>query len=465
MANYITLIDFGSTFTKGVVVDMDTETIAAQGRVPSTVETDVREGLNALLTHMGEQLSPEAVQNSRKLACSSAAGGLRVVIIGLIPELTLEAGRKAAYNAGAKIVGAFSGQLTPMDIEELLAKKPDLVLLTGGTNGGNKAVLLHNARMLADSDYSSPVIVAGNKEVSYLAVELLKEAGHEALLTENVMPEIGKLNIEPARETIRRVFIRRIVIAKGISAVQEQVNLRMPTPDAVLHGVTCIANGTEEEEGFGELLAVDVGGATTDVYSVGSGAPMQANVNLKNMLPEPYIKRTVEGDLGMRHNAVTILETVGKRHLAELSGLGPDAQDFLETYCRTVMPEFLPADEKHTRADAALAKAAVEVAVERHVGFMEVTYLPGIGETCFQTGKDMRSVKKVIGTGGPIIDAQNKREVLGMAAYSSASPYRLRPMAPAYLCDSRYLLYAIGLLSDEYPSLALHLAEKYMQEI
>lgn len=463
MSKHITLIDFGSTFTKGVIVDTETESIVARSRVLSTVETDVRNGFEDLLNRMGEQLSPEKVADSKKIACSSAAGGLRMVIIGLIPELTLEAGRKTAYNAGAKIVGAFSGELTPQDMQRIADAKPDLILLSGGTDGGNQNVLLFNAEQLAKNDYSCPVIVAGNKNASCRAVDILCNAGRDAILTDNVMPEIGKLNIEPARETIRRLFIERIAIAKGISGIQNQVDLLMPTPDAVLHCVTLIANGTGREEGFGELLAVDVGGATTDVYSVASGAPTEAGTNLKNFLPEPYIKRTVEGDLGMRHNAATIMETVGKRHLTQVAGLPEEQEDSVENYCRTVKPDFVAIEPVHVAIETALAGSAVELAVARHVGVLEIAYLPGVGETCFQTGKDMRTVRFVVGTGGPVIDSRDTKEILQMSTWKANEPLRLRPKNPLFVRDSQYIMYAVGLLAADYPDLALHLAKKYLE--
>ena len=465
MPEHITLIDFGSTFTKGVVIDPRSERIAAQSCTSSTVETDVREGLNLLLRDLSGQLSPDIVVQSKKLACSSAAGGLRMVVIGLIPELTLEAGRKAAFNAGAKIVGSYSGELTPEDLSDVLSARADIILLTGGTDGGNRQVLLANAEALAGSGFSNPVIVAGNKNAAHEVAARLQSAGIEAIRTENVMPYVGKLNLEPARQAIRELFIRRIAIAKGISGIQHQVPVRMPTPDAVLHGIHLIADGTEEEEGLGELLAVDVGGATTDVYSVASGAPTQGNVNLKGLLPEPYIKRTVEGDLGMRHNAATILETAGCAHLTELSGLLAGEGPFVEAYCRTVKPEYVPDDPRGKSVDAALAKSAVELAVGRHAGSMEISFLPGIGETYFQTGKDLRSIRLVIGTGGPVIHSERAGEILSMACWDARTPMKLKPQAPGFLLDRRYLLYAIGLLSRDFPALGLHLAKRYLEPL
>ena len=465
MSEYLTLIDFGSTFTKGVVIDSRSECIAAQSHVPSTVETDVRDGLGALMEDLGRQLSPDLVIRSKKMACSSAAGGLRMVVIGLIPELTLEAGRKAAFNGGAKIVGSYSGELTPEEMAEILWVNPDIILLTGGTDGGNKGVLSANAHRLAESGFSNPIIVAGNKNASYEAAQRLRAAGIEAIPTENVMPEVGKLNIEPARQAIRDLFIRRITIAKGISGIQNQVPVRMPTPDAVLRGIHLIADGTQKEEGLGELLAVDVGGATTDVYSVASGAPTQGNINWKGLLPEPYIKRTVEGDLGMRHNAATILETAGLSHLLELSGLPQGEAAFVDTYCRSVKPDHVPRDPRGTAVDTALAKSAVEIAVDRHAGNLEISYLPGVGEAYFQTGKDLRSIHLVIGTGGPVIHSRCAGEILSMACWDPQTPMKLKPKAPAFLLDRRYLLYAIGLLSQDHPALGLHLAKRYLEPL
>ena len=96
------LIDFGSTFTKGVMIDLEGEEVIAKASVPSTVDRDVRLGLSELLVELRGQTSDRLVKNAPKLACSSAAGGLRMVVIGLVPELTVEAGRKAAIE----VIGA-----------------------------------------------------------------------------------------------------------------------------------------------------------------------------------------------------------------------------------------------------------------------------------------------------------------------------------------------------------------------
>src|SRR3989339_629487 len=304
------LIDFGSTFTKGVMIDLEGEEVIAKASVPSTVDRDVRLGLSELLVELSGQTSARLVENAPKLACSSAAGGLRMVVIGLVPELTVEAGRKAACNAGAKVIGSIAGVMDDPALLQLAALKPDLILLSGGTDGGNKEVIISNAVLLAGTQINVPVIIAGNKNAVRECRGALEKMGKAVVVTENVMPSVNCLHIEPARETIRRVFIDRIAKAKGINTVQNQVALLMPTPNAVLQAVAILAQGTPEEEGLGELLVIDVGGATTDVYSAGAGMPTMTNVILKG-LPEPFVKRTVGGDLGVRHNALSIVELVG----------------------------------------------------------------------------------------------------------------------------------------------------------
>lgn len=456
------LVDFGSTYTKGVVINLESESIIAQSCSLSTVTTDIREGLDILITELRGQASAKTINKSLKLSSSSAAGGLRMVIVGLVPELTLEAGRRAAFNAGAKVVGSFCGVLNSLDIEQLLSLCPDIILLTGGTDGGNKDVIVENADILSGLPFMAPVIIAGNKNVSDLCRNALLAGGHEAVITSNVMPRINTLNIDPAREAIRQVFIDRIAFAKGIGQVKEMIPLMMPTPNAVLQGVSIAALGTQDEIGYGELLAVDVGGATTDIYSVASGAPTMANVILHNSLPEPYVKRSVEGDLGIRHNAESILSLVGESRLTYDADLEPQQSPQVAQYCQTLAPSYLAKDGFEMAVDRAMAMNAVRLAVNRHAGRLETSFVPGVGEVYIQHGKDLRSTRLVIGTGGPIINSDNPKKVLSAAIFDPAEPFCLKPTETKYIIDKNYILYAIGLLANQYPVHALHLAKKYL---
>lgn len=459
----IVLIDFGSTFTKGVMIDLGSEEIIAQSNVPSTVDQDVRLGLAELMVDLKGQTSPHTIENAFKLACSSAAGGLRIVVIGLVTELTVEAGRKAACNAGAKVIDSFAGVMDDHNLIRLAALTPDLILLSGGTDGGNRDVVISNAELLAEAKIGVPVIIAGNKNAAKVCRRVLEKSGQDVFVTENVMPNINSLNIEPVRETIREVFINRIAKAKGIDKVQGHVSLLMPTPNAVFKAVSVMAQGTAAEEGLGDLLVVDIGGATTDVYSAGDGMPTMPNVTLKG-LPEPSIKRTVEGDLGVRHNAVSILEMVGAAQLLRYAGLSSHDGKRVLDYCYHyhLHPTQLPQDAWETKIDTGLAKAALSLGVERHVGSLELAYIPGAGETYIQTGKDLRELKTIIGTGGPLIFAENPLAILSEALFSPNKPTLLKPAHPRFMLDKKYILYALGLLSVEYPVHALRLAKKYL---
>jgi uncharacterized protein (TIGR01319 family) len=141
------------------------------------------------------------------------------------------------------------------------------------------------------------------------------------VVTENVMPEFNVLGIEPARAAIRQVFIDRIVHAKGMDRARAELDaVLMPTPAAVLEGARLLADGTPADGGLGSLLVVDPGGATTDVHSIATGEPATPGA-IPQGLPEPREKRTVEGDLGMRHNAATLVESMGIEAIARDSGV------------------------------------------------------------------------------------------------------------------------------------------------
>jgi uncharacterized protein (TIGR01319 family) len=157
-------IDFGSTFTKVCAFDLDREELAGWAKAPSTVDTDVTVGLQNALDKLRGQLPVTDGLIRSAMGCSSAAGGLRVACIGLTREFTTRAARLAAFGAGAKVVAAYSNLLTEADAAELEALRPDIVLLAGGTDGGDKRNIVRNAEMLAAAGGAvSSILVAGNK--------------------------------------------------------------------------------------------------------------------------------------------------------------------------------------------------------------------------------------------------------------------------------------------------------------
>ena len=297
----VLLVDFGSTYTKLTAVDLGAPRVLAHAQTRTTADTDISVGLDDGLGLLEEKTGPLSYE--ARLACSSAAGGLNMVASGLVPSLTAKAAQLAAFGAGAKVIRNYSYQLTREDAEEIGRIRPDILLLTGGTDGGNSEVIVQNARRIADIPGNFPVVLAGNRSAQDACAEALAESGHTVFRADNVMPEMNRLVTAPVQRVIRQVFLERIIGAKGLSRAKSLIDgIMMPTPSAVLDGLTLLSRGSRARPGVGDLAAVDLGGATTDVYSIADGFPTGANTVIRG-LTEPQVKRTVEGDIGMRFSA------------------------------------------------------------------------------------------------------------------------------------------------------------------
>ena len=454
------LIDFGSTFTKILAVDLAAGEILAYAQSGTTVETDLMVGLRRALGFLPPHL--QGASYECRLSSSSAAGGLGMITIGLIPELSAEAARRAALGAGAKVVKVYSFRLSTRELEELMGMKPDILLLAGGTDGGNREVILDNARLLAASRVECPILIAGNKAAADEVQSILCAGGKITLLADNVMPEVNVLNVEPAREMIRKVFIERIIAAKGLKRAEEFVEgILMPTPTAVLRAAQLLSQGSRSEKGLGDLVVVDIGGATTDVHSIGAGNPVQAGVVRKG-LPEPLTKRTVEGDLGLRYNAGTILKLCGEGRILRHARLfQKDLAPRLEKLSQCV--EVLPQTAEDQDLDSALAACAARTAMERHAGSIEALWGPQ-GQYYVQYGKDLTGIEHLIGTGGIFIHHPLAGDILRGTLFSPEEPFSLRPKTPNLYTDARYCLFAVGLLADRYPEAAFRIGKKYLKK-
>jgi uncharacterized protein (TIGR01319 family) len=453
MNNIKLLIDIGSTFTKAVAVDLEKEVILSTVKSPTTIKEDVSIGLKNALRLIEEGIG--SIKKHQIVACSSAGGGLRMVSIGLVPELSSEAAKRAALGAGAKIIGHYCYELSGEEINQIEEAAPDLILLAGGTNGGNESVIIHNGELLSQSHISAPIIVAGNKCAFDKIKEIFNTSSKTVRFVDNVMPEIGKLEVQSCREAIREIFMQSIVKAKGLEKAKEWVsNVIMPTPAAVLNAAVLLSNGIDDEGGWGELIVVDVGGATTDVYSIAHGTPTRGVVFTKG-LPEPFAKRTVEGDLGVRHNIDSLLEICRKK------GITVD-EEVVSIFHSD--KSRIPRNQKEMAVDAELARVAVETSFERHVGRIEVVYGPH-GEMLIQVGKDLSEVTKVIGTGGPIAYSPYPGTILKGVLADGEKGGLLKPKKADFYFDQRYIMYAIGLLAQSEEKKALRILKKYLKAI
>lgn len=456
----ILLLDFGSTYTKLTAVDLEKEEIIATAKDLTTVNTDIMIGFNNAYEKLQEDMKGLNINFVDKLACSSAAGGLKMIAVGLVPELTAEAAKRAALGAGARILGVYSYELSRSEMNEIKSKNPDIILLAGGTDGGNKDCIIHNAKLIADNIKDVPIVVAGNKNARDEIEDLFKEKNIYYEATENVMPRLNVINVEPAREVIRKIFMAKIVEAKGMKKAEDFISgILMPTPAAVLKAARVLADGTDKEEGIGDLIVIDIGGATTDVHSIASGEPTKAGATLRG-LQEPYAKRTVEGDLGMRVSAISLWEAATTKKIKKHV---PDTKFDIEERCKYLQNNvnIIPQTEEEIAFDEAMGMVATELAMERHVGYIESVYTP-MGVIYSQVGKDLLNTKYLIGTGGVLVHSVNPKRILGAGLFNMESPNYLKPMNPEIMIDKTYILSSMGLLAEKYPDIAIRIMKKYI---
>lgn len=426
--NAVVCVDFGSTFTKAVLVDLDAARIVAQASHPTTIDTDVLDGYDACLAALTEQDARAAT--AEVLACSSAGGGLRIAVVGNEELVTAEAGRRVALSSGGKVVSvvamAAGGDLAALD-------DPDVVLLTGGTDGGNSEVLLDAARQLART-WRGPVVVAGNVDARPEVTEVLADLPH--VLADNVVPRIGVLAPESARAAIREMFLAHVIGGKHLSARADFTGMvRGATPDVVLTGVEVLARAV------GDVVVVDVGGATTDVHSVVEVDPDSIG---REVVATTRVTRTVEGDLGMRWSALTTV--------ADHPELRAAAQR------RHDDPGFLPDTDEELDADEAIARAAVGTALRRHAGRSKVVVGPD-GRVVERTGKDLREVDLLVGSGGVLRNGRPgvAGRVLAGSTGEIEGGWQL-PRDPRVVVDADYVIAAVGLLAGPHPEVAHRLA-------
>ncbi len=434
MSSQVLCVDFGSTFTKAALVDVADGALVATASHATTLATDVMDGYDACRSSLGVGADVPA------MACSSAGGGLRLAVVGYERAITAEAGRRVGLSAGARVVHVTEGSLDRATLDSLLDARPDVVLLVGGTDGGNTEVLVHNASEIAKSQLRAPIVVAGNAEVRDEVCALLTTAGKSATGTANVLPAVGTLEPTPARAAIRGVFIEHVIGGKGLSSRAAFVGLvRAATPDAVLAGVETLADGFGPVSGAGDVLVVDVGGATTDVYSVVT--PVGEAAELRREVVEVMWRgRTVEGDLGVRWNALGVVEAAVSERLVdaeEADRLRPAARR------RADDPAFVPADDEARAVDVRLGGLAATVALRRH----------GRG-----AGKDLREVRLVVGSGGVLrhADEAGRAAVLAGATRDFGGGWPV-PERARTAVDADYVLAAAGLLASEHPEAAARL--------
>jgi uncharacterized protein (TIGR01319 family) len=399
----------------------------AQGFAPTSIaEGDIRIGYEAALSELnlsGITVSPDV----KVYVNSSAAGGLRMSVHGLTYNMTARAAREAALGAGAIVKMVTAGLLDDYALDEIRKINPNIILLAGGVDFGEKEIVLKNAQLLASLEINAPLVYAGNSALRAQIHELFSQHGIEFLIAENVFPEVDVLNTLPLRKIIHEVFNKHIIHAPGMQHLADITKREIvPTPGAVLLASELFA------EVCGDCLVFDVGGATTDVHSVTVGSPEWTS---KQVEPEPYAKRTVEGDLGVYINAQNIVEqnhdSIKKEELSTLKAV--------------------PTSEGEKALTQKLCKIAVETSVRRHAGIVMEAYTP-TGKKQSIRGKDLTAVKWVIGTGGALSQIDGGKKILNSIC-TGAGKYLLPSPDAKILIDKDYRFSALGTLAQDYPEL------------
>lgn len=336
----VLVVDFGSTYTKVGIFDPNDESFRLN-YVPTTVD-DIRVGLadgmgilaackhssNGVAEYDWAPLRRAMSEFEVRLPCSSAKGGLKMVTAALSKAESGFAAELAALTAGAKLVGSYDGKLTPAQARAVFEQdQPEIVLIAGGTDfGGDSETALHNARLLAENakyanytDYGVPFIYAGNQDVRGQIERIFADNRIDYRISSNVMPEINEFHIEVVNEAIRELFQTVIIRGKGFDVVEEFMDAPfIPTPRACFRGLQLLAHGYGDEEGIGNILALDIGGATTDFYSMVHDNPLYLypGADRKKKVKRTILKtpntplayRRVEGKYGLSYNAENLKE-------------------------------------------------------------------------------------------------------------------------------------------------------------
>lgn len=452
----VLVAEIGSTTTVVNAFDhleSDNPVFLGQGQAPTSVkEGDVNIGLQAAIEDMKKNLhiENEKLEYTNMLATSSAAGGLRMTVHGLVYDMTVKAAKEAALGAGANIHLITAGKLSKVDMIKLDRIKPNIILIAGGVDYGERETALYNSELIAASDLNIPVIYAGNIAVADDVKLIFESYSKEKNLhiVPNVYPKIDILNIEPTREVIQDIFEKHITEAKGMEKIREMVNGPIiPTPGAVMKASKIL------KDEIGDLVTIDVGGATTDIHSVTEGTE---KVNKILVEPEPVAKRTVEGDLGVFINKKNIVDIIKIEKLEKELNMTPED---IEKFTNSDIA--IPETEEHKRFIERLTKEAVIVSINRHAGGYR-TYFGSKSDT-LAFGKDLTAVKWIVGTGGALTRLTAREEILNSISQFNRAD-KLLPTAEAkILIDNDYIMASLGVLSSLNKEAAIKLLLKSLK--
>lgn len=400
--------------------------IIVQGKSYTTVnQGDVTLGLKEAIRDIEIQLG-DKIEWNRMLSTSSAAGGLRITVHGLVEDMTVKAAREAALGAGGNIKMVTAGKLMEPDILKIKKINPNLIMIAGGTDYGERETAIYNSKIISHEKLNKPIIYCGNIANHEEIRDIFKQ--QELYVIDNVYPRVDELNVEPARKVIQRAFENNITKAPGMEKIKEMVNGPiMPTPGAVMESAKLLYNI------IGDLVVIDVGGATTDVHSVTEGSSDILDILVS---PEPKAKRTVEGDIGVYVNKNNIIEMLEDR---ELTGC---TKEYLRENTKAI-----PRTKSEIECSVLLTKKAVNIAINRHIGYIKRVF--GSSKNYVAYGKDLSKVDYIIGTGGALTRLPKASEILSGIKYLKGDMTMLPRKGANVLIDKMYIMACAGVLSIE----------------
>lgn len=454
--------DCGSTTTKAILIEKkgDTYRQTFRGEAPTTVEApfeDVTKGVLNSITEV-EELSGRKLLDGERIitpnngntgadiyvSTSSAGGGLQMMVAGAVKAMTGESAQRCALGAGAIVMDVLAsndGRADHEKIERIRQLRPDMMLLSGGTDGGTVTHVVELAQFLKAADpkprlgasYKLPVIYAGNNKAHEKIKEILNERT-ALIITENLRPTLERENLMPARHKIHDIFLEHVMQqAPGYPRLMKMVGAPiMPTPAAV---------GTMTEK-FAKannfnVLAVDIGGATTDVFSVFSGV----------------FNRTVSANLGMSYSISNVMAEAGIANILRWLPFDIDEQDLRNRLKnKMIRPTTIPQTVEDLQIEHAVSREALRLAFDQHkslaVGLKGVQQERSISDAFDQTssGQSLINVMKldyVIGSGGILAHSPRRTQSM-MMMIDAYQPEGVTRMA----VDSIFMMPHLGVLAQ-----------------
>lgn len=403
-----------------------------KGVANTSVDTDVREGLNEAISQLQTYLG-DVVDYDHMFATSSAAGGLKMTVSGLVYDMTVKAAKEAALNAGANIKLITSGDLEDDDLLAIKRAEPNIVLVSGGTDFGDKKTAYENIKKIESLKMNVPIVYAGNKENENRIKAYFKESDQHPylIMTENVYPKVDFMNIHPLRRVIYQTFEANITKAKGMQHIKKQVDGPiMPTPGAVMEAAMILYRQ------IGNVMVIDVGGATTDVHSI--TVPREEYEDY--MEGEPIEKRTVEGDLGVFVNAKNVWSYLDEASFLVEEGIDEEALETLKNGYT-----YMPTTDLEKAFVKALSRLCVFKALDRHVGNLRNVYTSS-GRKVIPEGRDLSRIRHIVLTGGALVNLDSTEMII--KDYIRKRPNRMMPSGEVEIHkDHDYILAAAGVLS------------------